>query len=238
LARISTVQGEYEQAQGLLEQSLTLYRTLGDKERLGWVLYLLARLLFLSGHDIAAASSLTEQSLTLLQEIDAPWERAYPLVLLGQISLQQGEQAQARDLFEESRSAFKEVGDQAGMAEALMGLASAAKMQDNFVVARDLYQESFPILQRIQYKELIPSCLEELAAVAAEQGELVWAAHLLGAAEALREVIGTPIPPVYRLDYERTVAKARTQLGNEAFASVWAEGRTKTLEQAMAADHT
>jgi hypothetical protein len=115
---------------------------------------------------------------------------------------------QARDLFDESRSSFKEVGDQAGMAEGLIG------------------------------KELIPSCLEGLAAVAAEQGELVWAAHLWGAAEDLREVIATPIPPVYRLDYERTVAKARAQLGNEAFARAWALGRTNTLEQAMAADHT
>src|SRR5207302_903497 len=75
LARISTVQGQYEQAQGLLEESLALYRTLGDKERLGWVLYLQARQLFFSGRDSAAASGLTQQSLTLLQEIDNPWKR-------------------------------------------------------------------------------------------------------------------------------------------------------------------
>ena len=256
LARISTVQGEYEQAQGLLEQSLALYRALGDKERLGWVLYLLARLLFLSGHDIAAASNLTEQSLTLLQEIDNPWERAYPLVLLGQLTLQRDDQAQARALFEESRSSFKEVGDHAGMAEALTGLASVATLQGDFVAAHDLYQECLPILQRIQYQELIPLCLEGLATVAAElgtnpslqrdfastasrsgalqgEGELLWAAHLWGAAEALREAIGTPIPPVYRLAHERAVAKARTQFGNETFARAWAEGRTMTPEQAM-----
>lgn len=234
LARISTVQGDYEQAQELLEQSVALYRALGDKERLGWALYLLSRLLFLSGHDITAASSLTEQSLTLLQEIDDPWERAYPLVLLGQITLQQGEQAQARDLFGESRISFKEAGDQAGMAEALIGLASVAAMQGDFVAARDLYQEIFPILQRIQYQELIPSCLEGLATVAAEQGGSLWAARLWGAAEALREAIGTPVPPVYRLDYERVVAKARAQLGSETFARAWAQGRTMTLEQAVA----
>ena len=238
LARINTVQGEYEQAQGLLEQSQALYRTLGDKERLGWVLYLQARLLFLSERDIAAASRLTEQSLMVLQELDNPWERAYPLVLLGQIKLWQGGQAEVRDLFEESRSSFKEVGDRAGMAEALIGLASVATMQGDFAVARDLYQEIFSILQRIQYKELIPSCLEGLAAVAAAQGELVWAAQLWGATEALREAIGAPIPTVYRLDYERTVAKARAQLGEETFARAWAEGRAKTLEQAMATDHT
>ncbi|HJT58245.1 MAG TPA: adenylate/guanylate cyclase domain-containing protein [Ktedonobacteraceae bacterium] len=238
LARISTVQGEYESAQELLEQSLALYRALGDKERLGWVLYLQARQFFLSGRNIAAACSLTEQSLSLLQEIDNPWERAYPLVLLGQITLWQTDQVRAQTLFEEGRSSFKEVGDHAGMAEALIGLASVDAVHGDFVAARDLYQECFPILQRIQVQELIPACLEGLATVAVEQGELAWAAHLWGAAEALRESLGTPIPAVYQLDYEQAVTKARAQAGNEAFARTWAEGRGMTPEQAMAANYS
>jgi tetratricopeptide (TPR) repeat protein len=233
LARIKTVQGEYEQAQELLDQSLALYRALGDKERIGWVLYLQARLLFLSGHDIVTASRLTEQSLTVLQEINTPWFRAYSLVLLGQIALQQGDKVQARDLFEESRSAFKDAGDQAGMAEALMGLASVAMMQNDFAQAHDLYQESFLILQRIHYKEVIPSCLEGLAAVVAEQGELAWASHLWGAAEALREAIGTPIPSVYRLSHEQAVAKVRAQMSNETFIKAWNEGHATTPEKAI-----
>ena len=92
-------------------------------------------------------------------------------------------------------------------------------MQNNFAAARDLYQEIFPILQRIQHQELIPACLEGLASVIADQGELTWATQLWGAAEALREAIGTPIPPVYRLDYERSMAKALAQLGNGTFTT-------------------
>src|ERR1700730_10505814 len=166
-------------------------------------------------------------------EIDNPWSRAYPLVLFGQITLQQDGHAQARDLFEEGSGSFKEAGDQSGMADALIGVAGAATMLGDFVAARDLYMESFQIIQRIQYKELIPSCLEGLAAVAAELGELVRAAHLWGAAETLREAIGPPIPPVYRPGYERAVTKARAQAGNEVFARAWAEGRTMTPEQAL-----
>ena len=67
------------------------------------------------------------------------------------------------------------------------------------------------------------------------QGEPTWAARLWGAAEALRETMGTPISPVYRADYERSVAAARAQLGEQAFAAAWAEGRTMTPEQALAA---
>ena len=124
------------------------------------------------------------------------------------------------------------------MAEALIGLASVAAMQGDFVAAHHLYQESFLILQRIEYKELIPSCLEGLAAVAAEQGELVWVAHLWGAAEVLREAIGTPIPPVYCPGYLQAVAAARSQLGEEDFATAWAQGRSMGPEQAMVARTT
>jgi DNA-binding CsgD family transcriptional regulator len=77
--------------------------------------------------------------------------------------------------------------------------------------------------------------LEGLAGVVAAQGELVWAAQLWGAAEALRETIHAPIPPVERAGYERSVAKARAHLGQQAFAAAWAEGRTMEPEQALAA---
>ena len=63
----------------------------------------------------------------------------------------------------------------------------------------------------------------------------MWAAGLWGAAEALRETIGTPLPPVERDTYERSVAAVRTQLGEKAFATAWAEGRAMTPEQAFAA---
>jgi hypothetical protein len=82
--------------------------------------------------------------------------------------------------------------------------------------------------------EFIPSCLEGLSAVKAELGELVWAARLWGTAEAWREAIGTPIPPVYRLDFQQAVAAARTQLGQETFAKEWTLGRTATPEQVLA----
>jgi DNA-binding CsgD family transcriptional regulator len=52
---------------------------------------------------------------------------------------------------------------------------------------------------------------------------------------ASREAIGTLIPPVYRTVYEQAVAAACTQLGERAFAAAWAEGRSMTLEQVLAA---
>jgi DNA-binding NarL/FixJ family response regulator len=47
--------------------------------------------------------------------------------------------------------------------------------------------------------------------------------------------MSTPLPPIYRADYEQAVVAARTQLGEKTFAVAWAEGRTMTPEQALAA---
>ncbi len=59
------------------------------------------------------------------------------------------------------------------------------------------------------------------------------AARLWGAAEALREVIGSPRPPNEREEYERGLATVREALGEEVFSAAWAEGRAMSLEQAI-----
>jgi DNA-binding NarL/FixJ family response regulator len=52
---------------------------------------------------------------------------------------------------------------------------------------------------------------------------------------AFRDANSIPIVPVYRAEYERAVASTRAQLGEKDFAAAWAEGRTMTPKQALAA---
>jgi ATP/maltotriose-dependent transcriptional regulator MalT len=231
-----TEQGQYELAHALLVESLALYQALGDKQRIGWVLYLLARVLFESQSDLAKATALAEQSLALQREVGAKLFIPEALRLLGEICLVQGEQTRARELAEESVAIFKEEGDEWGIALASIGLARILASQGERAAARALYQESLALLHKIGNKAFIAACLEGLGAVGAGQGQPAWAARLWGAAEALRQHIGAPLPPVYRADYERSVAAARAHLGEKPFASAWAKGRTMTPEQALAAE--
>lgn len=53
-------------------------------------------------------------------------------------------------------------------------------------------------------------------------------------AESFRERIGIFLSPLELASYEPAIASARTQLGEQAFANAWAEGRTMTLEQVLA----
>ena len=150
--------------------------------------------------------------------------------LLGEASLQQGDIPTARSLAEQSLGLSKEIGDLGSTAEALALLGKVNFVQGDYTSARALYEESMTFPGRVN-----AGSLEELADVVAAQGEPTWAAQLWGAAEALRESLGTPMPPVMRANYERSVATVRNQLGEKAFVAIWEEGRTMTAEQALAA---
>jgi DNA-binding CsgD family transcriptional regulator len=113
---------------------------------------------------------------------------------------------------------------------ALLGKVLAA--QGDHTAARTAYEES--LLRGLAVVEIAPT-FEGLAVVAAAQGETTWPVRLWAAAAALRDSLGAPLPPVYRADYERCVATAHAQLGEQAFAAAWAEGSGMTWEQALAA---
>jgi hypothetical protein len=59
-------------------------------------------------------------------------------------------------------------------------------------------------------------------------------ARLLGAAMALRHVIGAPQPAPERTDTERGVTAARAALGEPQWAAALQAGQTLLLEQAIA----
>ena len=144
---------------------------------------------------------------------------------------------------------YREIGDRQGIAISLIQLARVVSFQGDHTAARRIYEEGLAIARETNHKWVIASCLEGLASIilAQEQvgiplvgippGEqvILWAAQLWGAAVALREAVGVPIPFVERADYERSVSAARTQLGEATFAAAWAQGRTMTPEQAFAA---
>jgi ATP/maltotriose-dependent transcriptional regulator MalT len=207
---------------------------LGDTQRIAWVRYLLAYLLFVSQQAQALAQQLAEQSLAHFRERgDTPFS-VYPLGLLGLIHLEQGELESARSLLEESLAIGKKVGVETDAVHLALGLARLLTLQGDAASARRLYQESVTLLfEGNVYQEQIAASLEGLAALEAGQGAPRQAVRLWGAAEALREVIGAPMHPVHRPSYEQAMALAHRELGEQAFAAAWAEGRSLTPEQVL-----
>jgi hypothetical protein len=107
--------------------------------------------------------------------------------------------------------------------------------QGDVAAALAFHEQSLALARELNDDWLCAYSLEGWAGVVAKQGKCTWAARLWGVAESLRERCGIPLPPDEREYYEPAVAAARTYLGEQAFAAAWAEGRTMTLEQVLAA---
>jgi DNA-binding CsgD family transcriptional regulator len=154
---------------------------------------------------------------------------------LGMLTLLQGNVARAHSLLEESLVLFKEVGERGRIAEVLAIQGFLSFSQGDYAAARGLIEESLKISLKLDYKWDTAGYLEGLAAVVAAQGEPVRAVWFMSAAQALREAIGTPLPLLFQALHELTIASVRTLLGEQAFATAWAEGRTMAPEQALVA---
>jgi DNA-binding NarL/FixJ family response regulator len=87
----------------------------------------------------------------------------------------------------------------------------------------------------LQEKWVAAVFLVALGEVVAAQQKLAWTAQLWGAAEAIRDATGVPIPLLARAAYERSVSSARVHLGEKAFTAAWGQGRSMTPKQALAA---
>lgn len=66
------------------------------------------------------------------------------------------------------------------------------------------------------------------------KGDGIGAARLLGAAEALREVAGTGMLAIERAEYQGEVSHLRGILDPAAFAQAWADGRSLSIDAAIA----
>jgi predicted ATPase/class 3 adenylate cyclase/DNA-binding CsgD family transcriptional regulator len=80
----------------------------------------------------------------------------------------------------------------------------------------------------------IPDILECLAALAMNAGNHREAARVFGAAQAMRDRMGSVRFKVYDASYETGVAALRDAMGEKGFDAAWAEGAALSVEEAIA----
>jgi predicted ATPase/tetratricopeptide (TPR) repeat protein len=79
----------------------------------------------------------------------------------------------------------------------------------------------------------VPDVLEVLADLAKDAGSHREAARLFGAAQAIRQRIGSVRYKIYDAGYEASVAALRDAMGEKDFDAAWAEGAALSTEEAI-----
>jgi predicted ATPase/class 3 adenylate cyclase/Tfp pilus assembly protein PilF len=229
---LARMQGDYAEAQILLEESLSIMRQLGDPWSIADTLNSLGTVAHCQGNYVAARV-LYEDSLSLLRQLGDQRGITNTLNNLGRVASDQDDYTEARVLLDECLSISRQLGDQRGVTNALCNLGVIARNQGDYAGARVLQEESLRILRKLGNREDIAGDLEGMADVALEQSLPERAARLGSAAAALRERLGCPLYPLVQKEFNKLMATAAAALCQVGFAAAEASGRAMTWEQAV-----
>jgi len=232
LAIQSRDRGDLGASRSLFEESLALWRELGDRVAVARSLSNLANLVKVQG-DYALARSLYEECQAIFRELGDRTGMAWTLNHEGDVARDQGDLVTARALYEASLATFRELEDRWGIAGSLGDLGNLARDQRDYAKSHALYEESMRIFQELGHKRGIARLVESFSGSAAAQSKPERALRLAGAAAALRQTLGAPIPAAEREKLEKSLEPARRALTDTAGAAAWMEGWEMPVEEAI-----
>jgi predicted ATPase len=186
---LANVQADFEQAEAFGEESLALFRALGDPHGSATSLTTLGHAAWQRSNYVAARS-LLEEAVALCREVGDRDGITLALVNLATVFLLQGEYDQVRTLVEEAVELSRERGDTWDLANALRILALAMSSQGDLIQAHALLEESLALSRREGYKGALASSLFASAQMVLLQGDVASARWLLDESLALFKALG------------------------------------------------
>jgi predicted ATPase/class 3 adenylate cyclase len=189
LGTIAHEQGDYAAARSWLEESLTIWREIGDKRGVATLLNNLGWVGWHQG-DYTAARTLSEEALALHRDIGDARGIALALNNLGWVATSQGDYPRACSLHQESLGLRRGLGDKRGIAFAMTNLAEAVHQQGDYGRARMLLEEALTHLREVGDKQLIANAGRVRAQAAHDQCDDQRATVLLEETLALAREIG------------------------------------------------
>lgn len=224
---------DYASARMLLDEALSIANELGDNTHMAALLSSSATVAILQA-DYPKARHAIEQALEIARQSGSLFEQAGTLIGLGDILRLLGEHALARANLEEGIRICRMLNATNLLGYGLRQLCKVVLHFGDADHALALCRESLTLNQSSRSQQGIVACIASLAAIAETRGDGRRATQLLGAVTAQLNLIGTPLLPRDRMDYERLVATLRSRLGEDEFSAAWVKGQAMTVEQAIA----
>jgi non-specific serine/threonine protein kinase len=238
LGFVTLAQGDPHRAERLIGESLALAR--GAGESLGTAQALVGcGILACAQGEYDHATIVLGDALVLARSLSDAFTSASvvsaALANLGVAAHGRGRLAEAAAFHEDALAMQREVGYVRGAMLSLSDLGDIARDQGDVARAAGYYREGLVLARAYGELRAIVEALEGLAYVAVVSGQARHGVRWFAAAERLRETAGIANWLSFnRTVYERGMSTARTSLGEQAFASTWAAGRSLPLAEAVA----
>ncbi|KOU23541.1 BTAD domain-containing putative transcriptional regulator [Streptomyces sp. WM6368] len=229
LGILAEIGGDHAAAARLHEEGVHSARELELWTQVSFRLSRQGRIALLTG-DTALAAELHEGARRLAEE-----QSHRPALQFAEIGLAlgarrdgdlEGAEARLRPWLEWNRR----LGVDIGVALVQAQLGYVAELRGDAALAESRHRDGLAAARRSGDPRALALAFEGLAgagSVAGAPEDRSAAAELLGAAAALRESLGTPLPPAERYDVDRATARLRAALGDDAFTEAFARGHSR-----------
>jgi len=221
-----------KEARPSVERALAIARAHDDKPNTAKALAVLG-LVLTHEHNFAAARSMLEESRALFREVHDQWGYATAVICLALGYYLQDDRATALALHEQALELFREAGDRYFESVGLRFIGNLLVKQDNLRRGVAALREALILVQQLDGKWEIYALIWSFAEAAQSSGNPAHAVGLYLAAKNIAESIGA-----WRqeddAELENNLVLCRAALGEPEFATALEQGRSMTMEQAIA----
>jgi predicted ATPase len=218
-----------DQSEAPYAEALSIFRGLGDDQAVARTLSNIAGMALERG-EIARAAALLQEVRASCQRLGDTAGEAWAFNFEAQVELRRGDRTAANHLYSEALTRFRTMRDTWGAGDSLLAMGHMACDTGAGDEARRRFEEAHAVFTEVADIRGLVRVIEAFARLAAEDRDAVRALKLAGAAAALRQRLGTPLPPAPRQILDQALEKVRhgTNVG-----SAWMDGWAMSTEDAV-----
>jgi len=222
-----------EKAIATFEEALAIAEELGDKNTLGLVLSSGSRVDVFAKKDFSKAIEDQTRAAELLKEHGNRWSYGITMFGFGNLYMAQRNFEKSREKYEIALQTMQELGSLRNVIMVKSDLAHILRYEGKYLEAISAYHETIKEWQKMGHRAAIAHQFECLAFIAKAMEHTERAIRLFGAAETLRQKIGIDMTTQEREEYEKEITNLKANMDEKEFASLWAEGRSMTMDDAI-----
>jgi predicted ATPase/DNA-binding SARP family transcriptional activator len=224
---------DHQDRYSYVEKALTLFEEVGDLRYMAECMVGLGRLRMLN-NDIESAQNILNEATILYRQLNIKSGMSVILQSYGRIAAIRGEYEQAYTNLQEGATIDEEYGYRINYLFDRSHLGYLALYRGNIIEAREIFTETVQTFYDDKNEIGVAFNLEGMAGLFLVVDKFEIAAQLIGWADALRERIGDPRPPLEQADVDKIIAGCLIKMGEEAFSDAYDEGQKMTLDEAVA----
>lgn len=229
----STFLGDFETARRATEEAETLARQENFIGELAMLLSTRSQVVYFTTKDPIRAMQYLQEAVALGKQAGFQWATSMAAYGAGRLAGHMGEVETARARFTESAEISKRFGNRRIVFSSRSELAHVLREHGAAEEALSIYREVIPGWKELGHRAAVAHELECISYILIQREEPEHAATLLGAAEALRQLIDTDMTNLERAEYERKVSALRAGMDEAGFQEAWNKGRSLSMDEAI-----